>query len=344
MKSVSFSYISSFCLSLHLATKAGIPLSEGVLLFANDEVDTALRQTLETAGKDLEIGMPLYEVLRNTELFPSYMVDTIEAGERTGKLEDVLISLSDYYDRQESLRISIKNAILYPSMLLAVIAIVTVVFFVQVLPIFHDVYSQLGAQMGGTATAMLEVGFFMRENSIILWGLVALLAIFVGYVLTSDTRRSKAARSLGRLLGGTEHEVAMSSARFTSVMSMALSSGMDVDESLDMAYNLIDDATMKSKIDACRDKLAEGEGFGTALAKSEILPLLYTRMVAVGVRTGTMDTVMAEIARRSADEAETRIESIVSKVEPALVIVMSLLVGLILVSVMLPLASIMSTL
>ncbi|HWQ50757.1 MAG TPA: type II secretion system F family protein [Terriglobales bacterium] len=345
MKTLPMTYISSFCLSLHLAAASGIPLSEGVLLFAQNEPDTRLRTALSGAYDALERGKTLFETLRETGLFPAYMTDMVEAGERTGKLDEVLVSLSAYYDRQHRMARAIRGAVLYPLVLLAVILMVTALFVVKVLPIFDGVYAQLGASMSGPALFMLSAGRWMSQYSAPLLIALFVAAAAICFLLSDAARRAAAGRALCRLLGAGDLAGLLSSARFSSVMSMALSSGMEVDDALEMTGRLTgDDAPLADKLARCRERLAAGEGFAPAVAEAGILPALYTRMLSVGVRAGSTDAVMAEIARRAGEEAEGRIDGVLGRVEPALVILMSLLVGLILLSVMLPLASIMSAL
>lgn len=345
MKTLPLTYISSLCLSLHLAAASGIPLSEGILLFAQDEPDSRIRIALSEAYDALERGTPLFETLQRSGLFPVYMTDMIEAGERTGKLDDVLISLSSYYDRQHRMARAIRGAVLYPSVLLAIILMVMVLFVVKVLPIFNDVYMQLGAAMSGPAVFMLNVGRWLVQFAApLLLTLIASAAVIYS-LLSNASRRAAAGHAVCRLLGAGDLPGLLSSAKFSSVMSMALSSGMDIDNALAMTARLTgDDTLLAGKLVRCRERVAAGESFAPAVAEAGIMPALYTRMLAVGVRTGSADTVMSEIARRSGTEAEGRIDGVLGRIEPALVILMSLIVGLILLSVMLPLASIMSAL
>lgn len=126
-------------------------------------------------------------------------------------------------------------------------------------------------------------------------------------------------------------------------MAMTLASGLDTDESLDMVERITENPAMLGRIAKCRELMESGELFVDAISKSEIFNSMYCRMLSIGFKTGTADQVMDEIARRSEEEVDENIESVINKVEPTLVIIMSLIVGLILLSVMLPLMSIMTT-
>ena len=127
-------------------------------------------------------------------------------------------------------------------------------------------------------------------------------------------------------------------------MAMGMSSGLDTGKSLELAETLCSSAYACRKIALCRTAIEGGESFPDAVVKAGLFGGLYSRMLAVGFRTGSADTVMSEIARRYEDMAEEETETATGRLEPALIILMALLAGFILLSVMLPLMSIMSAL
>ncbi|MDR2615881.1 MAG: type II secretion system F family protein [Oscillospiraceae bacterium] len=336
MKQLSLSHVSSFCMSLHLAMRAGIPISEGLGMYREEETDAARREFIGVVEESVSLGERLSDALRKSGAFPAYMVDMVEVGERTGKLDDTLLSLSRYYDRQEVISKSIRGAVTYPAMLLGVLLLVLVIFVVKILPIFSDVYRQLGAQMSGLATAALLFGQWLGKY----W--IPIVAVVVVLAVSAVVLRSRLKEILRGLFMGGRLGRAMLAARFSGILTMTLASGMDSDEALTMAARLTDDKKAAAKIAACAEEAAKGTSFTQCVADTGIFPALYNRMLAIGVRTGGADTVMEEIARRTGDEASDRLEAFIGKIEPTLVIIMSLLVGLLLLSVMLPLAGIMS--
>jgi type IV pilus assembly protein PilC len=323
-------------MSLHLALQAGIPVPEGVEMYKEEETDAARKASIGSVAESLSLGGLLSVALRDSGVFPDYMVDMVEVGEKTGKLDDTLLSLSRYYDRQETISKSIRGAITYPIMLLCVLLLVLVIFVVKILPIFYDVYKQLGTQMSGVATVALNFGKWLSAYWIPIVAVIAALAIL------AIVFRGKLKVLLRRVFMGGKLGASMLAARFSGILTMTLSSGMDSDEALTMAARLTEDKKVADKISECAAEASKGTSFTQCVTDTGIFPALYNRMLAIGVRTGSADTVMDEIARRTGDEASDRLEAFIGKIEPTLVIIMSLLVGLLLLSVMLPLAGIMS--
>ena len=135
----------------------------------------------------------------------------------------------------------------------------------------------------------------------------------------------------------------MSASRLADALVLTISSGMNTDDALDMAGVLAGDSGVQEKIAACRNAmLREGQTFADAVMEQKLFAPMYCRMIAVGFRTGDLDTVMTEVARRIAEDADDAMDALLNRIEPALVIVLSLMVGIVLLSVMLPLAGIMT--
>lgn len=343
IKQLDGPYLSSFCMEMSLCLKAGISLSEGIYMLAADETDKDLKEMLDGIYKKMDEGSSFEDALKSADCFPKYVIDMVEIGTKTGRLEDVMRALSGYYTRQEQITASIKNAVVYPFVLMFMLLLVIGVLVVKVLPIFNDVYNELGAEMSAIAVTIMNIGTAITQYAAVILGVVVVLVIIAVIVSAVPSLSLKAVTLWNKVTAGRKVSKKISSARFASGMAMTLASGLDTDESLDMVERITENPVMLGRIKKCRELMASGELFVDAISKAEIFPSLYCRMLSIGFKTGTADTVMEEIARRSEVEVNEDIESIINKVEPTLVIIMSLIVGLILLSVMLPLMSIMTS-
>lgn len=331
-------YLSSFCMELYLILQAGIPLTEGIEILLEGENDSQLKASLESVSQALEDGCSFKDALTQGEGFPQYMVDMIGVGEETGNLDRGLKALSHYYHRQEQLHSSVRRAVLYPAVLLVMLCVVLVVLVVEVFPMFNDVYAQLGGSMTGLAAVILQFGVLLKAQWVAAVVILAAVVAVIGYGV------SKGQQNGMRVLLSKKLGLAVATSKVASALAMALHSGLDMDMAVEMAQNLTQHPELHEKLGRCHAQMAEGEGFATAITKEGIFNSLYCRMLGVGVKTGTTDDVMEEIALRCDQSAQDAVDQHIASVEPTLVVVMSVLVGVVLLSVMLPLASIMSSL
>ncbi|MBC5649024.1 type II secretion system F family protein [Christensenella tenuis] len=334
------SEIAVFCEQLAYTMGAGISLEEGLLVIGEGlEHAEGFRITMELADA-VGAGGTFAAALRASGKFPHYMAQMVEIGETSGRLEQVLSSLAAYYGRQEALARNIKSSVAYPLVMIVMMVAVVLVILTQVLPVFQEVFRGLGSEMSGFVQGLLQFGnAISRYTAVIIIAAAALAALF--FILRTQKRgRDFLAAIRARLFKKTS--AAVSSGRFASAMAMMLGSGMDVDEALSMAGELVEDKRSRRKIALMKQKMAKGMGFADATQEAGMFSGLYGKMISVGFKTGTLDSVMDRIAGRYEEEAARRMEAIVSALEPTLVAVLSIIVGMILLAVMLPLLGVMS--
>lgn len=320
--------------------QSGIPLEEGIGMLLEEEHDSIAADELKKIQDAMRAGAPLYEALTQTEHFPPYLMEMVKIGEKTGSLDRVLRSLSRHYEHQAETRQSLQNAVLYPAVLTGMLLVVIVILVTKVLPIFDDVYRQLGATMSGAASAILRFGQALCAY----W--LPVVAVIAGLLLAAlaAARLSQGQRFLRNLLLPKRLRRLIVEERFATAMAMTVASGFDVDEALAMSADLCGDEEMTKEISDCRNQMAGGTTFSEAVTNSKVLQGLPARMLAVGFRTGAADTVLMDIAERTQRRILEETDNLIGRIEPTLVIIMSVLVGIILLAVMLPLMGVLSTL
>ncbi|MGN0377210.1 MAG: type II secretion system F family protein [Suilimivivens sp.] len=335
--------IASFCRQTALIIKAGITPAEGMEILMHDTVNKEGKELLEQISVSCKRGNPLFQALEDTGVFPDYVIKLISLGEESGNTDDVLISLAEYYEREENISESIKSAVTYPLIMIVMMFVVIIVLIVKVLPIFKQVFVQLGTQMSPLASSLLALGNTLSKYSLVITTIFfAVIVVFVFFYKTPGGRvKLQHFLTSFPLTKGFYEKVA--AGRFASGMYLAFTSGMDTYRSLDMIADIVENEEMHRKIDLCKEEMRKDSDLPQALAKAEIFSNLYSRMVSVGFRSGSVDLVMKQIAKNYDDETQKQLNHIISIIEPTLVIVLSLIVGLILMSVLLPLMGIMSS-
>lgn len=346
MKKSSFTYdeLSVFCLQTALSLHAGISPADGMHLMAEEEKDENRQGVYAHMAERLDDGISLSEALKSAEAFPEYMVTMAAAGERTGRTEQAFRSMADYYDGRRQLKERLTGAVMYPMIVFALMLAVIVVLLVKVLPVFRQVYEQLGGSMSGFAGGLFMLGRGIEKVlpavGIICGALLgAVLVIYLHPVLNKKARmRLKRMGTRGRL--GRE----IGEARFAAALAMGLQSGLTSEEALQMAsFFQKDDENAVRRYEQCMESLAEGAVLSAVFAKYKVFEPVFCRMLALGEKSGTADSVMGEISRRLEERVQNKIEDKVSKIEPGIVIAASLAVGVVLLAVMLPLMNIMTT-
>ena len=214
---------------------------------------------------------------------------------------------------------------------------------VKVLPIFDDVYASLGGRLTGIAASLLTVGYWLDQAMPVIWAVLALAAFFVLLFAVSSGFRAGVLSLWRRGHGDRGVAKKLNTARLAHALSMGMASGLPAEEAIELSAGLLEDVpAARRRCESCQSHLEQGEPLGAALKNSDLLPPAQIRLLELGQRSGSGDLAMAKIAGDLTEEGEAALDDLVGRVEPALVLVCSVLVGLILLSVMLPLMHIMS--
>mgnify|MGYP001088350765 FL=1 len=341
---VPVQYLPIFCRELHQLVRTGIPLAEGLTMLREDETDPDTRSWLEALCRSTEEGLPLASALRETGAFPAYMTDMVSLAEETGRLEDVLLSLQRHYDRQLRMAADIRGAVAVPVTLFAVMVAVVILLVTQVLPVFDRVFAQLGVRMGAVATGMMNAGAVLAKAGTGIAVVLVAAAAAALVVALVPALREKFAAGFRRSFGGRGILGQMAAARFASSMSMAVASGLSMEESVALSAKLCGGAKeIDEKTERCRKEIEEGGSPADALAGSGLFSGRDCRLLKLAEQTGSLPDTLEDLAQRQEEESLRRIDRTVGAIEPAIVVITSALAGVILLSVMLPLMGLLST-
>ncbi|MDO4187865.1 MAG: type II secretion system F family protein [Lachnospiraceae bacterium] len=348
LKMMSNKELAMFCDQMAMIIKAGQTPEAGINLMLEDAASDEARRILEPIAKMCDIGEPFHRACAESGVFPKYALDMMEIGNTSGKLDDVLESLANHYNREEAVAQSIKSAVTYPFLIICMMLIVILVLVIKVLPIFQQVFIQLGTEMTGFSKNLLNFGNTLSTYSAIFIGLVIVIALLFLYFTKFPAGKKKWSLFCAKcpLTRGFYEKIA--AGRFASAMAIMKAAGLDTDKSLDLTSQLVDNEIMIKKIDECR-KLMDGDenhepiSFSESLAKTGIFSAMYSKMVNIGFKSGSVDKVFKKIADSYDEEIDNTLSNTISILEPTLVIILSIVVCLILLSVIMPLMGIMSS-
>ena len=333
--------IAAICTELNYLLHAGIGNADALTNLAEDETRSEVKEIFRAMAEQADGGSYLSEVFRDSGRFPDYVVEMIDVGEKSGRVEDSLSALASSASNRASLDRSLKSALLYPAILLVIMLAVIAVLLVYVLPVFNDVYSQLGSGLTGIAGGLLDVGRALSSAMPVIIVIFGIIVVFLTLFAAVPSFREKVLDAIWSRRGDAGVAGKLNYARFAQALSVAMSSGMNTEDAITASAKLLPE-NEQAKCSRCIELMNNGSTLSASLRESGLLPASHCRLLEAGIRGGSGEQAMEEISNRLTEDSDIALAESVSKIEPILVIITSALVGLILLAVMLPLINIMA--
>lgn len=339
----NFQELSAFCLQVSLLLEAAVPLDEGLGIMAEDAGTAWEKEMLLYMAEGVELGDPFFKVLEDTKAFPPYVVKMAKLGQSTGTLDQMMLSLSEYYEKEFFLMRNIKNALTYPIIMVFMLLAVLFVLFIKVMPIFEDVYVQLGAELSPVAQSAIRFGGVFSGVALTVGVFLLLFCACLWAFTRMGHRFALVENFFGMVKRKSRIALAVANRRFTSVLALTLHSGLELEKGLELAAELAENEAVGEKIETCRGMLEEGQSYYEAMKATGLFSGFHIQMIKTGNRSGHLDRVMEDISKDYEQEADNAIDNVIARFEPTMVAVLAVAVGLVLLSVMLPLVGVLST-
>lgn len=340
---LSHGEISAFCTHVALMLSAGLPIYDGMDALRKAAQSDAERELFARVSAAVNETGCLSAALREDAAWPPYLVGMIAIGERAGCLEGVMNALAAHYDREARMSSAIRSAVTYPMVLCVMMLAIILIMILKVLPVFRRVLSGMGVAMSAYAECMTRAG------AIIGWVMLGLTLVALGLtllcvLLLRTGAREKTLKIINRCFPPLRRlNRRLCAARMASLLSMLLGGGFPMEEALEMLPGALNDPAAVAAVEKLRQCMQSGEGFADALAQSQIFEPLHCRMICMGAAVGRADQVMETVAHSCEESAEEGIARLVSIIEPTLVAFLCVVIGMILLSVMLPMIGAISS-
>lgn len=335
--------LSGFCMQVSLLLKSAIPLYEGLQVMAEDAAGSREKEILTAMAEKTRMGFPFNQAVAEAGCFPDYVVNMTLLGERTGTLDTTLESLSEYYEREYYLAENLRKAVTYPAMMILMLLVILFVLFSKIMPVFSGVYEQLGTSLPPLAQTAIRFGSILSGAALIAAVLLFLAAVCIRLMGRSEKSSAAAAAILEKFKSRSAIARMTADRRFCSVMAMTFRCGLDINEGFKLAEPLVDNTAVLKGIHTCQRSLAEGRSFYEAVKDAGLFSGFDLQMVRVGSRTGQLENIMKKLADDYDRKSVEAIDGLVARLEPTIVSVLAVAVGLVLLSVMLPLVGVLST-
>ncbi len=325
---------------------AGLPLVQCLEILAGQQENKFFQKVLIGTRAQVEGGATLSAAMRSSpKVFDALYVNMVEAGETGGILDTILQRLSTYIEKNVKLQRAVKSALVYPVGVLTVAGGVITLLLWKVVPIFATLFAGLGVDLPLPTRIVIAMSNFIGS----IFGLLILVA-FVGVIFglkvwygtpqgrfVLDTIVLKLP-----ILGLLMRKIAV--ARFTRTLGTLISSGVPILEGLDITAKTAGNAVVERALQRVRKSLEEGKSLTEPLKDSEVFPGMVTQMIAVGEQTGAMDAMLQKIADFYEEEVDAAVKDLLTALEPVMIVFLGLVVGGVVISMYLPLFSLIGKL
>ena len=334
--------IAVFCEQISLILSSGIPLYEGIEALAGDYAGTQGEAAFAAMNEEMKQSGSFAAAIEAAQTFPPYMTGMVRVGEESGQLDTLMQKLAEHYMQEAQLKSSALNAVRYPLTLMAVMALVITVLVFQVMPVFENAFMSLSGGLNGTSAVMLKAG---QAAGIAVFAVMAAL-LLVAAALLMMAKRGKAAGVMAKVCAMVKPLAVLrrriSAQRFASVLSMLLSGGFPMDQALELMPAVFDAEEEKALMRKAGRQVLEGMPVSAVIEETGLFDPLHLRMIRVGFAYGQADEALGRVSGLITQEIDSAMGRMIALIEPALVVVLSAMIGAILLSVMMPLAGVLS--
>src|SRR5256712_141837 len=316
---------------------AGLPLVQALTILAEQTENKTLADVTRQVVYDVESGHTLADALRkHPKAFSDLYVNMVAAGEAGGILDTILVRLAQFLEKNDSIIRKVKGAMVYPGVILSVAAIAISVLLIFVIPTFQNMFASVNLELPLPTRLVIGLSNLLKNYWWAILGVAGVLVFGITRYYKTAPGRLQIDAMLLRMpvLGDVLRKSAVS--RFTRTLGTLISSGVSILDGLEITARTAGNMVIHNAVMDSRASIAGGETIAQPLAKSKVFPPMVISMIAVGEQTGGMDEMLSKIADFYDDEVDAAVSTLLSLMEPIMIVVLGVVVGGMVVAMYLP--------
>jgi type IV pilus assembly protein PilC len=323
---------------------AGLPLVQCLEILGNQQENPQFKKVVLRVKEDVEGGSTFADALgKHPRYFDELFVNLVAAGEVGGILDTILARLAAYIEKAMKLQKKIKSAMVYPSTILAVALIVTLVLLLKVIPIFGSMFKDFGQDLPAPTVFVMALSGYAQKYFLVAVAVVVAIFFAIKWYYKQESGRRNIDGLLLKLpvVGSLLQRIAV--ARFSRTLGTMVSSGVPILEGMDIVAKSAGNKVIEEAIAKARLSISEGKTIADPLADAKVFPAMVTQMVGVGEATGALDTMLNKIADFYDDEVDNAVDSLTALLEPILMIFLGVVIGGLVIAMYLPIFKLAGT-
>jgi type IV pilus assembly protein PilC len=341
-RNVSQKELAVYTRELSVMIDAELPLIQSLNIISGQTKNKYFKKAIEQISEELQAGSQLHQAKRKfPRIFNALYCNLIASGEQSGELEVMLNRIADYLEKNIKLRSIVKQAMVYPMAVLGIAVLVIIFMMWKVVPIFSSIFSEFETGLPYLTSAILSISQFVQDNIVVIFlGILALFFFFRYFKETGGGRKTIDILSLKiPVFGGVLKKVGLS--RVTRTMNTLIAGGVPLLDSLDITSSTAGNVVLEKKIIEARSLIAVGSSLTDAFNQVGGFPVLFLRLISLGEATGTLESTLNRLASYYEDAVEASVSTLLSFLEPLLLVLVGGIVGTIVISLYLPMFDLM---
>jgi type IV pilus assembly protein PilC len=323
---------------------SGLAVLRALYVLEEQTQNQRFKKIIKAVRDDVEAGMPLSDAMsKQPAAFDRLYVAMVRAGEAGGALDQTLLRLATQLEKQDSLRRSIKSAMTYPIVIAAFAIMVMIGMLLFIIPIFANMYKDLGGELPSLTRMMMGVSNMLKGYWFIIFPVVILLIwALVRLKNTEKGRRGwdRFKLALPMKLGPLIQKIAV--ARFSRTLATLVGSGVPILQAIEITGKTSGNTVIEDAMVDVKESVRSGEPIAKPLMRVSVFPPMVTHMISIGEETGALDAMLNKIADFYEDEVDATVKSLTSIIEPIMMLFVGGLVGVIVISMYLPMFNMMN--
>uniref|UniRef100_UPI0039EB0CCA type II secretion system F family protein n=1 Tax=Clostridium perfringens TaxID=1502 RepID=UPI0039EB0CCA len=336
-RKVKLKDIAVFCRQFYVMLDSGLSIGKTLNILIEQGEKPKLREALIGVNSDIKRGETLASSMgKRKDVFPKLLTSMIDAGERSGNLDIILKRMAEYYEKETKIRGKIKSAMIYP-IVLGVVAIIAITFILTfVMPTFVQMFEENNVELPMSTKMVLGTSKMLGKYGVIFFLVLVIGIILLGKYLKSEEGQYKLSVINLKLpvIKKLTQKIVVS--RFTRTMGIVSSSGMSLVTSLEIVASVVGNKIAEKELLKVKEKVLKGEGLGDSIMNIKIFPPMLASMVKVGEEAGSLDSILDKTADFYDDELEREIQTVTALIEPAMIVIMGVIIGFLLISILTP--------
>jgi type IV pilus assembly protein PilC len=329
--------IAIFCRQFYTMLDAGLSINNTLHILAEQLTNKKLRAALGKVEEEVRKGSTLSEAMKEqNNIFPELLVSMIETGEISGNLDKIMLRMSNHFEKENKINNKVKSAMIYPIILgIIAIAVVTIIL-VFVMPVFVGMFTSSGVELPTSTKILLGISNGLKNHFLAIFIVASLAVFFLRYYFKSDNGilfANKLKLTLP-ILKGLNQKIIVS--RFTRTLSTVLVSGIPLVQGLQVVSGVIGNKLVEDAIIKARDKVIRGEGLADPIKETNLFPPMLASMIRIGEESGSLDEILNKTADFYDEELDAAIVTFTSLLEPAMLVIMGVIVAFLIISIIQP--------